>query len=185
MLPELSEIKKRRKLLGLKQAELAKLAGVSQSLVAKIESGKIDPSYSKAKAIFETLEKLEAKEERRARDIMTRKLLAVNTSDKVEKAIRIMEKYNISQVPVFERDNAVGMISEQTIMEHVAKGMDLKQLAKISAGKVMDEAPPRVDEETPLKAITALLAHNSAVKKKKKGKVVGIITKADLLKFAH
>lgn len=57
MLPSLDEIAKRRKLLGLTQKQLAKIAGVSQSFIAKIESGKIDPSYSKAKAIFDTLEK--------------------------------------------------------------------------------------------------------------------------------
>jgi predicted transcriptional regulator len=59
MLPPLEEIAQKRRLLGLKQAELAKLAGVSQSLIAKLESGKIDSSYTKVKTIFEALEKLE------------------------------------------------------------------------------------------------------------------------------
>jgi predicted transcriptional regulator len=35
---------------------LAKFAGVSQSFIAKIESGKIDPSYSKVKTIFDVLD---------------------------------------------------------------------------------------------------------------------------------
>ena len=47
---ELNEISRLRKQLGLTQAELAKLSGVSQSLIAKLEAGKIEPSYSKAKA---------------------------------------------------------------------------------------------------------------------------------------
>ncbi|MEM2547192.1 MAG: helix-turn-helix domain-containing protein, partial [Candidatus Bathyarchaeia archaeon] len=62
MLPSLDEIAKRRKLLGLTQKQLAKIAGVSQSFVAKVESGKIDPSYSKVKAIFDVLERMEAGE---------------------------------------------------------------------------------------------------------------------------
>ena len=33
------------------------MAGVSQSLIAKLEAGKIDSSYTKVKTIFETLEK--------------------------------------------------------------------------------------------------------------------------------
>ena len=49
---ELEEIKKIRKSLGLTQAELAKRADVSQSIIAKIESGSIDPTLSKAKKIF-------------------------------------------------------------------------------------------------------------------------------------
>ena len=52
MFPKLNEISKKRKILGLTQSELAKLAGVSQSLIAKLESGKIEPSYTKVKTIF-------------------------------------------------------------------------------------------------------------------------------------
>ena len=55
---ELSEVKVIRKKLGLTQGELAKAAGVSQSLIAKIESTKIDPTYSKVKLIFHALESL-------------------------------------------------------------------------------------------------------------------------------
>ena len=39
MLPSLDEIAKKRKMLGLTQKELARMAGVSQSSIAKIESG--------------------------------------------------------------------------------------------------------------------------------------------------
>ncbi len=58
MLPPIEEIANKRRLLGLKQAQLAKAAGVSQSLIAKLESGKIDSSYMKVKTIFDTLERL-------------------------------------------------------------------------------------------------------------------------------
>ena len=49
--------------MGLTQTDLAKKANVSQSLIAKIESGKIDPTFTKTKKIFETLSYLEKKEE--------------------------------------------------------------------------------------------------------------------------
>lgn len=49
-------IKEQRKRLDLTQNQLAKMAGVSQSLVAKIEAGSIDAAYSKVKRIIETLE---------------------------------------------------------------------------------------------------------------------------------
>ncbi|MBI2575829.1 helix-turn-helix domain-containing protein, partial [Candidatus Woesearchaeota archaeon] len=46
MIPELANIKTLRKKLGLTQSGFAGQVGVSQSLVAKIEAGRIDPSYS-------------------------------------------------------------------------------------------------------------------------------------------
>jgi DNA-binding XRE family transcriptional regulator len=49
MFPTLQDIAKRRRQLGLKQTELAKAAGVSQSLIAKLEAGTIDSSYTKVK----------------------------------------------------------------------------------------------------------------------------------------
>ncbi|MBI2647565.1 helix-turn-helix domain-containing protein, partial [Candidatus Woesearchaeota archaeon] len=60
---ELVEVKKIRKKLELTQTQLANRAGVSQSLIAKVESGRIDPTYSKTKKIFSALSELEKKEE--------------------------------------------------------------------------------------------------------------------------
>ncbi|MEM0475595.1 MAG: helix-turn-helix domain-containing protein [Candidatus Norongarragalinales archaeon] len=67
VLPELGEVKKRRKALNLTQSALARLAGVSQSFIAKVERGKSDPAYSLAKRVFDALEALETKTEKRAR----------------------------------------------------------------------------------------------------------------------
>ena len=61
MLPKLEEISKRRRVLGLSQKQLARLAGVSQSLIAKVEAGKTEPSYLRTKSIFDTLEKLQGR----------------------------------------------------------------------------------------------------------------------------
>jgi len=76
MLPSLDEIAKKRKMLGLTQKELARMAGVSQSSIAKIESGKIDPSYNKVKAIFDVLERMETKVNHTAKKYFIRVLSA-------------------------------------------------------------------------------------------------------------
>jgi len=70
MIPSLSEIRKRRKALGLTQSGLARRAGVSQSLIAKVESGRLDPAYGKARKIFETLDAEAGGKGRKASDIM-------------------------------------------------------------------------------------------------------------------
>jgi predicted transcriptional regulator len=56
VLPDLKEIQQKRKELGLTQRELAKLTGVSRSWIAKVESGRLEPNYSKTKEVFDKLE---------------------------------------------------------------------------------------------------------------------------------
>ena len=51
-LMDLSEIKRLRGKLGITQSELAKRAGVSQALIARIENKSVDPRYSKVVDIF-------------------------------------------------------------------------------------------------------------------------------------
>jgi predicted transcriptional regulator len=47
----------------------------------------------------------------------------------------------------------------------------------------MEEAFPQINEDAPLPLITSLLQAYSAVLVSKKGAIVGIITKADLLRM--
>ena len=60
---ELEEIKEIRKKFGLTQGQLAQIAGVSKSLIAKIEAGRLDPTFSKAQKIFEAIDTLGKKKE--------------------------------------------------------------------------------------------------------------------------
>ncbi len=113
---ELSEIKKIRKNLGLTQTDLAKRANVSQSLVAKIESEKIDPTFTKTKKIFETLNDLENKEEIKAEEVMNKKIISVAPDNNIKDSINKMKKFGISQMPVIESNNTVGLVSESTLL---------------------------------------------------------------------
>jgi len=188
MLPELSDIMKRRKRLGLTQKELAKLSGVSQSLIAKIEAGKIVPSYSKVKAIFDTLENLEEnvlKINIKAGDIMSRKVIGVKIDCKVTEASKIMLKYGFSQLPVFNKGRVVGSISEKDIMAFLSKGLKPEELSKLTVGDIMDEPFPQVSIKTPVFVINSLLQTFNAVLVTDRGKLVGIITKADMLKVMN
>ena len=64
---ELNEIKIIRKKYGLTQSKLANIANVSQSLIAKIESGRIDPTYSNAQKIFSALDTLRKDKEKNSK----------------------------------------------------------------------------------------------------------------------
>ena len=183
MLPSLEEIAKKRRIMGLTQQKLSLLAGVSQSLIAKLESQKIDPSYTKVKAIFDALEQLQTQTEVRAEEMLQSQVIGVQKSDPVSKAVQTMAKYGYSQLPVFDGEHAVGSISEKSIIEKVSAGKDLNQVSKRSVGDVMEDAFPQVGEDAPLPLVSSLLQVYSAVLISNKGKVVGIVTKADLLKM--
>ena len=183
MLPTLIDIAKKRHQLGLKQAELAKMAGVSQSLIAKLEAGKIDSSYTKVKTIFETLEKLETKTKLSAGKMFQTEVISVQRNEPVAKVVELMKRHGYSQLPVFEGKHSVGSISEKTILRQILDGKDLAQISHIATGEIMEEAFPQVGEDAPLSLISDLLQVYSAVLISRRGKVVGIITKADLLRM--
>ncbi|MGQ9679572.1 MAG: CBS domain-containing protein [Candidatus Bathyarchaeia archaeon] len=182
MLPEIQTIAARRRKLGLTQSELATLAQVSQSYIAKLEARKIEPSYSKVKAIIEALEKQEQKTGMRAADIMTSNVVAVKVSDQVQTAVELMRKYEYSQLPVLEDEKLVGSISERTIVEKIINSKSKENLKSKPVSSIMEEAFPQIGEDTPLSLVTSLLKIYPAVIVSRKGRVIGIVTKADLLK---
>ncbi len=183
MLPEIQEISRRRRQLGIKQKDLAGMAEVSQSFIAKLESGKINPSYQKVKAILESFERLEHENSIKAKDIMNRKLIFVNRSDKISEVVKKMRNNSISQLPVFSGDAVVGTISEKTIVDQMAGAKNIKDILKLPVSDILDEAFPQISDSTPITVITTLLRFNQAVLITKRGKAAGIITKSDLLKI--
>ena len=183
MLPPLAEIGRRRRLLVLSQKQLASMSGVSQSMIAKIENGRISPSYLKTKAIFDTLEGLERKNELKARDLSHPKIVRIQTHDTVAKGVRVMRETGFSQLPVFEGEKPVGSLTEKVILQKLVSASNPDEISKQPVERIMDEAFPTVTEDTPLSMISTLLGYQSAILTVKKGRVVGIITKADLLKI--
>jgi len=172
---ELNEIKKIRKNLELTQTDLAKKANVSQSLIAKIESGKIDPTYTKTQKIFQTLNDLENKEEVKAEEIMNKKIVSISPTEDIKNSISKMKKYDISQMPVVENDNVVGLISESTLLNALLD----KKFKKVS--EIMEESPPIVSKNASIQLISNLLRHYPMVMVSDSGKLIGLVTKSDLL----
>ncbi len=183
MFPTLEDIAKKRRQLGLKQAELATLAGVSQSLVAKLEAGKIDSSYTKVKTIFDVLDRFEAKTKIQEEKVVPNQIIGVQKDETVSKVVQVMKEHGYSQIPVFHKKQSVGSISEKTVLHEILAGEELAQISKLPVEAIMDEAFPQVSEDAPLSLISSLLQTYSAVLVAKKGAVTGIITKADLLRM--
>ena len=174
---ELSEIKALRKKIGMSQQELAKKSGVSQSLIAKIESERLDPSYSNAIKILNVLTSSDKKETIKVHSIMNKKIISVSTEDSLKKAIEKMKKYEISQVPVIDDDHVQGLISEITIVNNIENN-----LFELSIRDVMSDSPPIISINSTLEAASLLLRHFPMVIIANKGKIEGVITKADIIR---
>jgi predicted transcriptional regulator len=184
-----SEIRARRLELGLTQAQLAALAGVTQAYIAKIEAGTADPKISTLEKILETLEKTAIKKEAAsekyvtAEEMMATPVISVKPSDKIEKAAKLMNSHKISQLPVIDGDTQVGSISEATLMHQLINGKDMSKLVRRSVKEIMEGPFPTVSKDTNIETIYHLLDHNPAVLVVDRGKAIGILTKADILKL--
>lgn len=169
-----------RRKLGITQRELAKLAGVSQSFIAKLESGKIDPTYSKYKQVIDALAKLSFKKDVKIGDIMVRNIIHADVNETVKEVAEKMLKHAISQVPVFDGDKLVGMVTESTILNGVAGGM---KMSEVKVSKIMEAPPPILPEDTPLIVAVQLLKFYPIILVSERGEIAGLISKADIIGF--
>ncbi len=188
MLPLLDEIPRRRKELGLTQSKLANIAGVSQSIIAKIESGSVDPSYSIVRKLFTALDSLKIESVsgdnniRRAGELMSRGVVWVGKNQLVRDAVTVMRRRGYSQLPVLESGRSIGSVGEKTVLDKAAEGENLDELFRRKVADVMEPSLPVVNEDTSVDALYGLLQENYAVLVSRGDEIVGILAKSDLLK---
>jgi predicted transcriptional regulator len=183
-LPEIGTIIQLRKKLGLTQTQLAKKAGISQSLIARVEAGTVDPRYSKIVKLFRALEETKNNVVT-AKDLMTKGVVGVGINETLSNAIKQMEKHKVSQLPVFEGNNLKGTISEGAILDQISKGVNIAKISEEKVEKYMEDPLPQINSSANLNTMSSLLEHNKAILITEKGKIEGIITKADLLKVVR
>lgn len=196
-LPELEKIRKMREQLELSQRELATLAGVSQSLIAKIERGGIDPSYGNVKRIFEALErvinqrKIDGKSvgaRITAGDLSTKGVVSISPDDTISEAVDRMVAGRFTQLPVMSGDRVVGSITDDRIrdytIEEARRGERPYEAVMMTRVEEIMEAPfPIMSEDTPIELASVHLQFDEAILVSKRGAVVGILTSADFLKL--
>lgn len=184
MLPRLDYIKQARLRLGITQRKLASLTGISTSMINQIESGRCKPSYDTARKIFEVLNTLEEQPSMHAGDICSRNLISVSKSDSLHKAIELMHKHSVSQIPVFDLTKPVGLVTEDGLLKHMVEKEE-HEVKKMKVEDVMDPPPPIVDVKTPARALIPLVRFSKCALVSEKGNVVGIITTSDTLKMVE
>ena len=183
MLPRIDSIKQIRIKLGITQKKLASMAGVSTSMINQIESGRSQPSYDTAKKIFDNLAALEGQSSpHKAGDFCSKDIVKIKPTNTLHDAIEKMHKYSISQIPVFEGNDPVGVVSDDGIMKHLAD-VGESQLKHAKLSETMEPAPPIVDFDTPANVLVPLIRFSKCILVSKKSKFIGIITASDTLKM--
>jgi predicted transcriptional regulator len=178
-LPTASELKKKRESLGLKQADVARKAGISQSMIARIESGTVDPRVSTLRKVIDVLTDAE-RPKITAGNVMCQPVYSVLASDPISRAVHIMEERGISQVPVLEDGIPVGCVSETALVTAMDRGTfprDMVLLVK----DYMESGFPTVPPEADLTTVVHILQNNHAVLVVDRGNIQGVITKHDLI----
>lgn len=137
-----------------------------------------------------------------AKDVMTRRVVTVTTETPVAEIARLLLDRHISAVPVVDADARVlGIVSEGDLMRRpetgaarrrswwlsLVSGEDAADYVKAHGGRashVMTRGVVTVTEDTPLPDVARLLEERriKRVPVLRRGKLVGIVSRADLLR---
>lgn len=105
-------------------------------------------------------------------------LVWVAPEEKVADALAKMDELGLTQLPVLEEGRAVGSIRESRVLAKVVRNRDLLE-AKVS--EVMEASFPSVDVDASSNEITRRLQTSPAILVEEYGRIVGIITRHDVL----
>jgi cystathionine beta-synthase len=107
------------------------------------------------------------------------KLVTISADETVEKVLDLMQKYDISQIPVTKGDEFVGSLNDNYLYAKLIANADLKN-SKIA--DIMQPAFPFVDSQARLDEVSKKInKENSAVLMKDWGGNLHIITKFDVI----
>jgi predicted transcriptional regulator len=165
------------------QLALAKRLDVSQSLIAKIESGTVQPSYEVARALLGFLDS-----ELRQREghftvgqVLRRGVPWIEASDSLQAASAVLGRNAAPVLPVRRNGAMVGSISPQRINAVVGSSSDPKARWTDRVESAMEVPLPAVPEGLPLKAVGPLLRHAGALVVVREDQYVGFCDLRDLL----
>jgi homoserine dehydrogenase len=115
-------------------------------------------------------------------EVARKKVVTIDADARLGEAVAVMRKKGISQLPVLEAGVCVGTLSERTIVDLlVDRGQ--KKLEKLEVREVMGPPLPEIGASTPLVAVAKVLERRSAVLVTRGLDIVGIVTRADLLRL--
>lgn len=116
-----------------------------------------------------------------ARKVDFPSLVSVSPRDTLRRAIALLQKLNISQLPVVDDKQVVGSLTEALLMKLLHEGINFSN-QEVSA--VMGKPLPVVDEKVDVaEAYRVLLSGTTGIIVKSDEVPVGLITRADLIRY--
>lgn len=167
--------------MGFTQAKLAIEAGVSQSLIAKIEKGRVDPTYGSIRSISEALRAKQLSEGKKARDIMSSPVISLQANANLLDCVALMKSRGISQIPILKGGKVVGSITETRLLELISGANNPSSLLSRPVKTFMQPSFPIVSADTPVDGLVSLFNHIPAVVVSSGDKLLGLISKIDLI----
>ncbi len=171
-----------REKCSMTQADLAGRAGISQSMVARIEAGSVDPRVSTLQRLIAALnaERSVSRSGVTAAQVMHTPVIGVNPDDPITSAVDLMAQNGISQLPVLGDGIPVGCISEAALLSALEE-QHLHHAHPSVVRKFMEPSFPTVPPEMDVETILHILQQHHAVLVVDGGRVQGVVTKHDLI----
>jgi cystathionine beta-synthase len=107
-------------------------------------------------------------------------LVSTSPDETVAEALSKIEEYRISQVPVLSGNDSVGSLEEADIMSML---IDNPSVADKKVSEIMEKPYPVMDELEDIKKGIKNLKKSPAVLVRQYGRIVGILTRIDVLDF--
>lgn len=168
------ELREKREGLGLTQRSVAEDAGISPSMLNRMEKRYTDANYRTVYEVWRVINEAQREKQTTAKDLMNRNLIYAHPEETHQTVADRMLENNISQLPVEEDGKIVGHVSEKTLAGNKNHTM--------TVGELMEDPLITVPSTTSRDVLRSILFDgNPAVIVTEGSDSVGIVTTADLI----
>lgn len=108
-------------------------------------------------------------------------LVSVKSADKVFEALELMDKYNLTTIPVIDGTECVGSLKESSIIDRVIND---RTVSGKEVKAIMEKKLTIIDFDTPFPQALEILHKENAILVSQHGDIKGILSRYDVLDFA-
>ena len=174
-LPWIDEIISMRNRLNWSQQKLAGKTGVPRGTIGRMEKGEYYPSHDKVVNILDVLYRHLDVTKKPMYKICARKIISLSTKATLDEAAELLMNKKFDSIPIIDGKILRGKI---TIFRLLSR-RERKSNDKVSI--ILDEAPPTVPYNTPIKSVESLLkTPGDCILLTKSGELFGIVTAWDI-----